>query len=181
MSRGAFEMLSNHDQLIPATTLSKESPTWKIMFLVFIRSFLKTHIHPISVPILPSSQHPCPTLVLSPLSMSHLQPTIGSMVDLSFLWGLLPFSVHGRSTICTTVPMTSAVTQSSSRSLLLRHQVRYTERDASFSVSMSQQHILITLAYSSATLSKHYLSLFKLHVPSVLSLQKTASRWTLPP
>ena len=164
-------MLSNHDQLIPSTTLSKDSPTWKIMFLVFIRSILKTPIHPISVPILRSSQHPCPTLALSPLSMSHLQPTFGSMVDLSFLWGLLPLFVHGRSTICTTVPMTSAVTLSSSR---LRRKVRYTEKDASFSVSMSQQHILITLAYSSAKLSK-------LHVPSVLSLQKTASHWTLSP
>jgi hypothetical protein len=43
----------------------------------------------------------------------------------------------------------------------------YIERDASFFVPMLQQQIPTILAYSSATFSKHYQLLFKLHVPSV--------------
>ncbi len=42
-------------------------------------------------------------------SMLHLLHIIDNMMDLSILLGLLPFFVHGRSTICTTVPLTSAV------------------------------------------------------------------------
>ena len=41
------------------------------------------------------------------------------MMDLSILLGLLPFFVHGRSTICTTVSLTSVVMQSDLRYLLL--------------------------------------------------------------
>ena len=63
---------------------------WRIMIPVYTRLILKTLINP---------NQRGTTLVLSPLSMSHLQPTTGSMVDLIFLWGLLPFFVHGRSTI----------------------------------------------------------------------------------
>ena len=109
----------------------------EILSLAFIQLIFKLHFHPISVQLLFYSQHPCPHLVLSPSLISHLLLTIDNMVDLSFLWGLPPFFVHGRSTICTTVPLTSAVMLSNSRSLLLRRQVRYTERDASFSVLMN--------------------------------------------
>jgi hypothetical protein len=90
------------------------------MSLVFIRLILKPLIHLISVQILRLFQHPCPTLVLLPLLMLHLLHIIDNMVDLSILLGLLPFFLHGRSTICTTVPLTSVVMQSDLRYLLLR-------------------------------------------------------------
>ena len=50
-----------------------------------------------------------------------------------------------------------------------------------FLFPMLQQQIPTILAYSSATFSKHYQLLFKLHVPSVSSLQETVSRWIRPP
>ena len=87
-----------------------------------------------------------------PSSMLHLLHIIDNMVGQSILLGLLSFFVHGRSTICTTVPLTSVVMQSDLRYLLLRRRVHYIKRDASFFVATDPT----ILAYSSATFSKHY-------------------------
>jgi hypothetical protein len=82
------------------------------MSLAFIRLILKPLIHLINVQILRLSQHPCQTLALLPSLMLLLLHIIDNMVDLSILLGLLPFFVHGRSTICTTARSTLAVMQS---------------------------------------------------------------------
>lgn len=69
--------------------------------------------------------------------------------------GDLPFFVHGRSTICTAVPLTSAVMLSRTRSSLFRRQ-------------FLRVHVTAIDPHSPI------LQLFKLHLPSASSLRETA-------